>query len=1293
MRRTDTLRTITLTLLILFAAGHLDAAAARKGWTKIELSHADGESAPISEELLAGFGAELIADYEAYAIVYVPSESAAALEEQAGKENLRFRLRDDLDVLDLPGATVDVREGIKGVPANKLAGEYAAGTAGLYVLQFAAPLRAEWMDALRTLGWTLSRYVPNNGYLLVGTPSLVAQTRELPYVQWLDYYHPYQKAAFFAGDGQSHDQLFELAEGPGAESAIEAIGAVADGKVEIQQTSLDTRVYARMSDAVAEELLRHEMILSVSPKPEGQVSDERQVMSLTSNLNATQSMPTNPGNYWSWVQSRCAECSNMPASAWKVGLADTGLDDGANGSGGHFDLSGRKFFGIAGYDGGPDPLCAPGRLLCDANGHGTIVAGIAVGSGNTGDINGPYKDSLNFRLGLGVAPTAGVYITKIFSGGGTFNSSRLFDWSSDAANAGVTVQNHSWNEYSQAQSGRYSTVSRDYDIATRDADGIVNFTRRPILFSISSGNTNQGTNSTKYLALPGATAKNVLSMGGLENYRPDVGLCSDTRGDSFRNIMKISRVGTAIPGYIKPDLMAPASLIVSAHTSVLWPTPSVYCLGAFGGHYEYTGTSGTSFAAPVGAAAALIVKRYLGTSPLDISPALTKAVLIAGARSVRGGEDRTHDATTTIGAMPNEKQGFGRLTLEDILNNAQKPFVLDQSFARTFTAAGQSFSTTVRVRDASKPVKIALVWTDTPATAFTTNPLVNDLNLEVRRSSNPSAVFVGNSLSVLTEAKGEESVAWPSSGSLPYDNKNNVEFARLFLNAGEDITITVKAWNIAGDTNEVSSTFEQDFALAVLNAGEVCEPGAIVQQPQSQTIIPGQTATVSVAVSGSGPYNYQWYQAPSGVYANPVGINLPSYTTFPLATTTQFWVEVNNTCAGTFLNSNAATITVQCTAAPVIAVQPVSHTINPGQSVTLSVAATQAVSYQWYSGTSPGTMAPIAGATAPSLTVSPASTLSYMVRVSNGCGVTASVTVTVCVLPAITAQPTPRTINPGQPTTLTVTATNATTYQWYQGTAPSTTTPVGTNSPSLTVTPAVTTNYWVRLSNACGSVNSNTATVTVVPIPPPQITRLQSSFALANSQTSITGTWPQPTQAGTFLVAVISGDKDPSFNWTAPAGWVQANTYEWNHVKASVYYRPNNPGARTSETFTLSPGFHDQTLYLLEYSGVLAVNPLDRTAINGDFTNTGFLQTGFTPNTTQAKELVITVLSTYANTSFSTVPADGYAEVYDKIIGNHLTTAMYEKITNAIGSYGHNANVGVPNEWVGLVVTFKAANP
>jgi hypothetical protein len=96
----------------------------------------------------------------------------------------------------------------------------------------------------------------------------------------------------------------------------------------------------------------------------------------------------------------------------------------------------------------------------------------------------------------------------------------------------------------------------------------------------------------------------------------------------------------------------------------------------------------------------------------------------------------------------------------------------------------------------------------------------------------------------------------------------------------------------------------------------------------------------------------------------------------------------------------------------------------------------------------------------------------------------------------ITSRPSNRTITAGQSTTLTVGASGTTPlyYQWYLGTSGNTSTPVpGAGGASLTVTPAVGTNYWVRVSNACGAVNSATVTVSVTAvIPPPTGIRQQT---------------------------------------------------------------------------------------------------------------------------------------------------------------------------------------------------------
>jgi hypothetical protein len=87
-----------------------------------------------------------------------------------------------------------------------------------------------------------------------------------------------------------------------------------------------------------------------------------------------------------------------------------------------------------------------------------------------------------------------------------------------------------------------------------------------------------------------------------------------------------------------------------------------------------------------------------------------------------------------------------------------------------------------------------------------------------------------------------------------------------------------------------------------------------------------------------------------------------------------------------------------------------------------------------------------------------------------------------CTPPTITQPPGSSTITSGGGVTLSVSATGTgpLSYQWYIGTSGNTASPVsGGTGAALVVTPSTTTNYWVRVTNSCGSVNSITATVTV----------------------------------------------------------------------------------------------------------------------------------------------------------------------------------------------------------------------
>src|SRR5206468_11391026 len=87
------------------------------------------------------------------------------------------------------------------------------------------------------------------------------------------------------------------------------------------------------------------------------------------------------------------------------------------------------------------------------------------------------------------------------------------------------------------------------------------------------------------------------------------------------------------------------------------------------------------------------------------------------------------------------------------------------------------------------------------------------------------------------------------------------------------------------------------------------------------------------------------------------------------------------------------------------------------------------------------------------------------------------VTVTVgnsCAVPTVT-QPANQTVVAGLTTTITVSAggTAPLHYQWYKGPAPNKSTPVGTDSSTLT-TDAVnsTLQYWVEVTNSCGGTTA-----------------------------------------------------------------------------------------------------------------------------------------------------------------------------------------------------------------------------
>lgn len=96
-----------------------------------------------------------------------------------------------------------------------------------------------------------------------------------------------------------------------------------------------------------------------------------------------------------------------------------------------------------------------------------------------------------------------------------------------------------------------------------------------------------------------------------------------------------------------------------------------------------------------------------------------------------------------------------------------------------------------------------------------------------------------------------------------------------------------------------------------------------------------------------------------------------------------------------------------------------------------------------------------------------------------------------CVPPSIAQQPSGSTITSGTSTQLSVNAagTAPLSYQWYSGASGNTSSPVsGGSFATISVSPSMTTSYWVRVSGPCApAADSNSATVTVNPASCPAV--------------------------------------------------------------------------------------------------------------------------------------------------------------------------------------------------------------
>ncbi len=779
----------------------------------------------------------------------------SALAKLAGL-GLQFEPVEDADLLNVGSETFDVRDGEPAIPADFAAApDHPARRP--YLVKFDAPIREQWLVDLQAAGAEIVQYQPHFGYLLLVPQGFETTIHGRAHVAFHGEYHGAYKArselkAKAASDHGIDIRIvtFDL---PGAQERIDDLvrgGARLEtqdaGTATSQWTVLRNFVLRNVRSRDLTSILRDPSVYWVEEWSEPRVEDERAAQIIAGNY-AFGGLPLT--GYYPFLASLGADGTGVT-----VAVADTGVDTGVAATI-HEDFRNRIAFATA--------ICANSR---DQDGHGTNTASITLGDPRP-PLGTNLVDSDGFFWGAGSAPGAHLWAQRAL-GTGTDCTALAGQPNALAADAfsvgGARIGSHSFADNGTPGNGYTSTCAL-WDARTRDADtGVAGNQPYLVVFSAGNSGPNPGT-----LTSPHA-AKNIISVGATENYRP--GQCPGVSGcggaaDDIDALIDFSSRGPTTDNRIKPDITAPGHVIVGARSSVA--TYDCFCDSGGGagccestgvdGSNKYSAYSGTSQAAPrVAGAAAVVFDWFNDRFGVFPSPAMAKAILINGAVDLK-----TPD-------IPNFNEGWGRINLKASLQNPAGALYTDQTTVLGTTGDAAAFTINGIIQDPSRPVTVTLDWTD-PAGAVSCNPcLVNDLDLLVTQG--------------VTTWRGNNFTAGFSNTGATADNRNNVEGVKLpsGMLTCSPVQLKVRAQALNGDgVPGNADTTDQDFALVAANLGATGLPVVDIASSALSGgcdgdgfLDRGETATLALGIQNAGCASASGVQATLSVVSAPPGASV-----------------------------------------------------------------------------------------------------------------------------------------------------------------------------------------------------------------------------------------------------------------------------------------------------------------------------------------------------------------------------------------------------------------------------------
>ncbi len=316
------------------------------------------------------------------------------------------------------------------------------------------------------------------------------------------------------------------------------------------------------------------------------------------------------------------------------------------------------------------------------------------------------------------------------------------------------------------------------------------------------------------------------------------------------------------------------------------------------------------------------------------------------------------------------------------------------------TANGTTLSTSATDTGAANFNFDGLALRPQTAASSSTNIVFNEVRVELVPATTPPTISAQpQDVSVFVEQNATFSVA--ASGSAPFTYQWYYNNDTLLTNAtGPSLTITnAQLTDAGGYSVVVSNAFDSVTSDTAQLVVSVPTAASIVTQPQSLTVLPGQTAILTVTAGGSAPFSYQWYYNTNTILAGATSDTLTLTNVQP--TNAGFYSVVVSNFVNSATSANALLSVNTNPVAPSFTSQPASQIVLTGGTVSFSAAAvgTPTILYQWYKNSSP-----ISGATSPTLTLTNVQTTdagSYTLGASNNVGGVMSSAAVLTVTPSI----------------------------------------------------------------------------------------------------------------------------------------------------------------------------------------------------------------------------------------------------------------------------------------------------